>query len=403
MTATFIGDAKKPFDAELTKSLKTAKEVEKLFEDLKSALFSIDNIEVKPGKKSPSAPFTTSTLQQEASRKLGFSVSRTMQVAQKLYEAGHITYMRTDSVNLSDLAIKAAKAEICKEFGEAYSQPTNYKTKSKGSQEAHECIRPTHFEHRLAGNDASEKRLYDLIWKRTVASQMAPAELEKTKATISISNNKNLFVANGEVIKFDGFLKLYLESTDDEGDDELQKGMLPQLKEGESLQDQIIKAVEKFKNHPPRYTEASLVKKLEEQGIGRPSTYAPTISTVQKRGYVVKEDRPGVERKYQEITLKAGQISMDTLTQITGAEKQKLFPTDVGMIVNDFLVENFPKIMDYSFTANVEEEFDQVAEGKTKWNAMIQTFYTPFHSTIVDAGGLERVSAERALGTDPKS
>lgn len=403
VVANFVGDAKKPFDAELNKQLKTAKEVEKLFEDLKSASFSIANIEVKPGKKSPSAPFTTSTLQQEASRKLGFSVQRTMQVAQKLYEAGHITYMRTDSVNLSDQAIKAAKAQICKEFGEEYSHPVNYKTKAKGSQEAHECIRPTHFENRIAGNDASEKRLYDLIWKRTVASQMAPAELEKTKATINISTSKQKFVATGEVIKFDGFLKLYLESSDEEGDDELQKGMLPQLKEGEHLEDQKITATEKFKNHPPRYTEASLVKKLEEQGIGRPSTYAPTISTVQKRGYVVKEDRPGRERKYAEYTLKKGEITSETLTQITGAEKQKLFPTDIGMVVTDFLVEHFPKILDYSFTANVEQEFDEVAEGNLKRNEMIAQFYGPFHEGIIETSGVERVSAERALGTDPKS
>lgn len=403
VVGTFIGDAKKPFDAELNKQLKTEKEVEKLFEELRSASYSISSIEVKPGKKSPSAPFTTSTLQQEASRKLWFSVSRTMQVAQKLYEAGHITYMRTDSVNLSDLAVKAAAAEIIKEFGQEYSNPTYYKTKSKGSQEAHECIRPTHFEHRFAGNDASEKKLYNLIRQRTVASQMASAILEKTKATIEISDSKYTFIANGEVIKFDGFLKLYLESSDDEGDEEFQKGMLPKISEGEKLLDQIIKATEKFKNHPPRYTEASLVKKLEEQGIGRPSTYAPTISTIQKRNYVVKEDRPGKERIYKEFSLQKGEMKVEELKQITGVEKNKLFPTDVGMIVTDFLVENFPNIMDYSFTANVEEEFDHVAEGKLKWNDMIQHFYTPFHETIVDAGWLERVSAERALGTDPKS
>jgi DNA topoisomerase-1 len=264
-------------------------------ESLKHSDFSISKIEVKPGKKSPSAPFTTSTLQQEASRKLGFSVARTMQVAQKLYEAGHITYMRTDSVNLSTFAVEAAKEEIIKEYGTAYSNPTYYQTKSKGSQEAHECIRPTHFENRFAGADSSEKRLYTLIRQRSVASQMSPAELERTKAVITplppLAKGGN-FIANGEVIKFDGFLKLYFESSDNEEDDELSKGMLPPLKEGEKLEDMKIVATEKFKNHPPRYTEASLVKKLEEQGIGRPSTYAPTISTIQKRNYVVKEDRP---------------------------------------------------------------------------------------------------------------
>jgi DNA topoisomerase-1 len=288
----FIGDAKKPFEAELDTTLKKEKDAEKLLETLKTSAFSISAIEVKPGKKSPSAPFTTSTLQQEASRKLGFPVAKTMQVAQKLYEAGHITYMRTDSVNLSDFAVKAAQTEIIKEYGEAYAHPTYYQTKTKGSQEAHECIRPTHFENRFAGNDTNEKKLYHLIWQRTLASQMAPAELEKTKATIQISNDKHSFIATGEVIKFDGFLKLYFESNDEETDDELSKGMLPLLKEGEKLTDQQIIATEKFKNHPPRYTEASLVKKLEEQGIGRPSTYAPTISTIQKRNYVVKEDRP---------------------------------------------------------------------------------------------------------------
>jgi DNA topoisomerase-1 len=335
-----------------------------------------------------------------------------MQVAQKLYEAGHITYMRTDSVNLSDFAVKAAQEEIIKEYGKKYSNPTYYKTKAKGSQEAHECIRPTHFENRSAGTDNSEKRLYNLIRQRTLASQMAPAELEKTKATISPfpqsgsetgGSKKGFFIATGEVIKFDGFLKLYFEGNDDEGDEELQKGTLPPLKEGEKVVDQIIKATEKFKNHPPRYTEASLVKKLEEQGIGRPSTYAPTISTIQKRNYVVKEDRPGKERGFKEYTLKNQEISLQELKQITGAEKQKLFPTDVGMIVTDFLIEHFPNIMDYSFTANVEEEFDHIAEGKLKWNEMLHQFYGPFHSLIVETSGIERVHAERILGTDPKS
>jgi DNA topoisomerase-1 len=371
VVGTFIGDAKKPFEAEFEKQLKSPPEVEKLLEILKTSAFSISKIEVKPGKKSPSAPFTTSTLQQEASRKLGFPVARTMQVAQKLYEAGHITYMRTDSVNLSDFAVKEAQEEITKEYGKEYSNPTYYKTKTKGSQEAHECIRPTHMEQRFAGNDTSEKKLYNLIRQRTIASQMSPAELEKTKATIAVSNVKSNFIATGEVIKFDGFLKLYFEGNDEEGDDELSKGMLPLLKEGENLTDQQIIATEKFKNHPPRYTEASLVKELESQGIGRPSTYAPTISTIQKRNYVVKEDRPGKERIFKEYTLKKGEITSSELKQITGAEKQKLFPTDIGMVVTDFLIQHFPAIMDYSFTANVEEDFDVVAEGEKKWNDMI--------------------------------
>jgi DNA topoisomerase-1 len=410
VVGTFIGDAKKPFEAELDTSLQTEKDVETLLETLKTADFAISNIEVKPGKKSPSAPFTTSTLQQEASRKLGFPVAKTMQIAQKLYEAGHITYMRTDSVNLSDFAIKSAQTEIVKEYGKEYAHPTSYQTKTKGSQEAHECIRPTHFGQHFAGNDSSEKKLYHLIRQRTIASQMSPAELEKTKVEItpfqkipptSLSEKRqqkgNKFIAVGEVIKFDGFLKLYFESSDEDNDDELSKGMLPPLKEGEELKNQLITATEKFKNHPPRYTEASLVKELESQGIGRPSTYAPTISTIQKRNYVVKEDRPGKERTYKEYTLKNGQITFSELKQITGAEKQKLFPTDIGILVTDFLIQHFPKIMDYSFTANVEEEFDVVAEGKLKRNKMISQFYAPFHQSIEQTGGIERVSGERTL------
>ena len=298
VSGEFLNNEKKSFSAELNKQLKSENETLKFFELLKGAEYKIEDVEVKPGKKAPSAPFTTSTLQQEASRKLWFSVSRTMQVAQKLYEAGHITYMRTDAVNLSDFAINAAKAEICSEYWEKYSKPTRYTTKSKGAQEAHECIRPTHMEHRIAGSDPSEKKLYQLIWKRTIASQMAPAELEKTKATINISTtDKFKFIASWEVLKFDGFLKLYIESTDNEEDEEI-KGMLPTLNKGDAVIEDTIYAKEKFKQHPPRYTEASLVKKLEEQGIGRPSTYAPTISTILKREYVVKEDRPWNKRNY---------------------------------------------------------------------------------------------------------
>lgn len=337
----FLNKENKSFSAELNKQLKSENETLKFFELLKGAEYEIEDVEVKPWKKAPSAPFTTSTLQQEASRKLGFSVSRTMQVAQKLYEAGHITYMRTDAVNLSDFAINAAKTEICNEYWEKYSKPTRYTTKSKGAQEAHECIRPTHMENKIAGSDPSEKKLYQLIWKRTIASQMAPAELEKTKATIKISTtDKFKFVANWEVLKFDGFLKLYIESTDNEEDEEV-KGMLPILNKWDKVSDDTIYATEKFKQHPPRYTEASLVKKLEEQGIGRPSTYAPTISTILKREYVVKEDRPWNKRNYIELTFKKGEIKREEREQMTGVEKQKMFPTDIWIIVTDFSWKEF--------------------------------------------------------------
>ena len=400
---SFIGDAKQGFKAELAKDLKDEAEAHAFLEHVKDSTYKISDIEVKPGKKTPSAPFTTSTLQQEASRKLWYPVAKTMQVAQKLYEAGLITYMRTDSVNLSDFAIQECKSQITKQFGADYSKPTNYVTKSKGSQEAHECIRPTHVENAVAGGDAQEKRLYDLIRKRTVASQMAPAEIEKTKARIDISNAKVQFIATGEVIKFDGFLKLYMESNDDD-DEQNQEGMLPILKVGEVLDMQSILAAQRFKNHPPRYTEASLVKKLEELGIGRPSTYAPTISTIQKRWYVVKEDRPGEARNYFELTLKNRTISIDKKTQNTGAEKQKLFPTDIGMIVTDFLVQHFEDILDYNFTANVEEDFDVVAEGKLQWQKMLAGFYGPFHEQVVKTTGeAERQSGERELGIDPVS
>ncbi|MDD3262271.1 MAG: type I DNA topoisomerase [Candidatus Absconditabacteria bacterium] len=399
----FVGEVKQSFKAELSKEFKTQEEAQNFLEEIKSALYNISDIEVKPGKKSPSAPFTTSTLQQEASRKMGFPVARTMQVAQKLYEAGLITYMRTDSVNLSETAVNACQQEITKLYGKEYSNPTYYKTKSKGSQEAHECIRPTHMENSMAGDDPQQKKLYDLIRKRTLASQMAPAVVEKTKATIDISSSKLKFIATGEVIKFEGFLKVYLEGRDDE-DEQNQEGMLPILKEGENLISESILAGEKFKKHPPRYTEASLVKKLEELGIGRPSTYAPTISTVQKRGYVVKEDRTGEQRSFVEMTLKNGEITTETKTQITGAEKQKLFPTDVGMVVTDFLVEHFGDIMDYSFTATVEEDFDKIAENQLQRQDMMLNFYGSFHASVVDTlGTAERQSGERDLGIDPVS
>ena len=404
VVAQFLTSEKKNLAAELSKQLKNEAETTKFLESLSGATYEVSDIEVKPGKKSPSAPFTTSTLQQEASRKLGFSVARTMQVAQKLYEAGHITYMRTDAVSLSDFAIQAAKAQIISEYGENYSKPTHYATKAKGAQEAHECIRPTHMENHIAGADPSEKKLYQLIWKRTIASQMAPAELEKTKATIQISTtDKFKFIASGEVLKFDGFLKVYMESSDTEEDDEEIKGMLPLLKAGENLEENGILATEKFKQHPPRYTEASLVKKLEEQGIGRPSTYAPTISTIQKRGYVVKEDRPGRTRNYLELSLLEGKITRTEREQITGAEKQKMFPTDIGMIVTDFLDQNFADIMDYGFTANVEQEFDEIAEGKLQRVQMMEKFYGPFHAQVVETTGKERVNTERALGQHPSN
>lgn len=404
VVAQFLTNEKKNLTAELTKQLKNEAETTKFLESLSGATYEVSEIEVKPGKKSPSAPFTTSTLQQEASRKLGFSVARTMQVAQKLYEAGHITYMRTDAVNLSDFAIQAAKAQIISEYGENYSKPTHYATKAKGAQEAHECIRPTHMENHIAGADPSEKKLYQLIWKRTIASQMAPAELEKTKATIQISTtDKFKFIASGEVLKFDGFLKVYMESSDTEEDDEEIKGMLPLLKAGENLEENGILATEKFKQYPPRYTEASLVKKLEEQGIGRPSTYAPTISTIQKRGYVVKEDRPGRTRNYLELSLLDGKITRTEREQITGAEKQKMFPTDIGMIVTDFLDQNFADIMDYGFTANVEQEFDEIAEGKLQRVQMMEKFYGSFHTQVEETTGKERVNTERALGQHPSN
>ena len=403
VTWDFLTKENKIVNWELNKQLKNEKEASAFLQSLIWATYTISDIEVKPWKKSPSAPFTTSTLQQEASRKLWFSVARTMQVAQKLYEAWLITYMRTDAVNLSDFAIQAAKDQICNEYWEKYSKPTRYSTKTKWAQEAHECIRPTHMENHIAGSDPSEKKLYQLIWKRTIASQMAPAELEKTKATISISSTeKYQFIANWEVLKFDGFLKVYMESSDNEEDEEV-KGMLPSLNKWDNVTENGIIATEKFKQHPPRYTEASLVKKLEEQGIGRPSTYAPTISTILKREYVVKEDRPWVKRNYIELILKNWGITREEKEQITWAEKQKMFPTDIWIIVTDFLEKNFSEIMNYSFTADVEQEFDEIAEGKMEWVKMIEKFYGPFHKQVEDTTWKERVSTERELGVHPSN
>lgn len=400
---SFIWNSNSDFQATLTKDFKKPEEVQALLEDCKTANFSISSIETKPWKKTPSAPFTTSTLQQEASRKLGFSVSRTMQVAQKLYEGGHITYMRTDSVNLSEDAISAAKEEISKTFWPEYSNPTRYKWKSKWAQEAHECIRPAHMEAHAAWADVSQKKLYDLIWKRTLASQMTPAKIEKTKALITISNNNNIFVAEWEMIQFDWFLKVYIEGNDNDNDDEIQTGMLPKLEEWEVLKMNEIISTEKFKKHPPRYTEASLVKELEKKWIGRPSTYAPTISTIQKRWYVVLESRAGEKINYQEITLKNNIIKEDTNSQNTWAEKNKLFPTDVWRTVTDFLIQNFNDILDYNFTANIEEQFDCIATWDKKWIEMLHEFYWPFHEEVIKTEWVERASGERKLGIDPKT
>lgn len=391
--------------AELSQRLKTEDEAKALLEACKTAQFSIGDVTVKPAKKSPAAPFTTSTLQQEAARKLGFSVAQTMMVAQRLYEAGHITYMRTDSVNLSSLAINTTKDEIVKTLGERYLHIRNYHTHTKGAQEAHEAIRPTYISHHEINASSQEKRLYELIWKRTIASQMSDAELEKTTATIAVSGRKEHFVAVGEVLKFDGFLKVYMESTDDEGDAEGNDKMLPALAKGDVLALSSVTATERFSQAPARYTEASLVRKLEELGIGRPSTYAPTISTIQQREYVEKGDRKGTERKYRMLTLHDGKIESGEKTELTGADKGKLLPTDIGVVVNDFLTEYFPDILNYNFTANVEQQFDDIAEGKTVWNDEIDHFYKLFHPVVESALALrlEHKVGERVLGTDPKS
>ncbi|MBK5284723.1 MAG: type I DNA topoisomerase [Bacteroidia bacterium] len=415
------------FKADFQKRFSTEVEANELLTQLIGAEYFVKSIEKKPGKRSPAPPFTTSTLQQEAGRKLGYGVTQTMVIAQKLYEAGHITYMRTDSVNLSQEALKMAKNVIVKNYGEKYSEPHQYKTKQASAQEAHEAIRPTDmFAEEIDGDDR-DQRLYDLIRKRTLASQMADAEIEKTIIEVVAQkngetiifilhvNDKNNvpsvekqnvpaeFVATGEVILFDGFLRVYFESTDDD-DDELKEGVLPAMTVNQKLAEEEINAVERFTSPPPRYREAPLVKKLEELGIGRPSTYAPTISTVQKRGYVIKESREGKERKYKYLVLKDGEINTQIKTEITGAEKNKLFPTDIGIVVNDFLLKNFPQILDFQFTAKVEEEFDVIAEGKMEWHKMIKDFYKPFHKTVeTTLKESERASGERILGKDPAS
>ena len=393
--------------AELDKRFSTHEEALAFLEECKDATFSIGSIQKKPLKRSPATPFTTSTLQQEAARKLGFSVSQTMMVAQRLYESGHITYMRTDSVNLSKLCIGTAKESIINLYGEQYSKPRNFTTHTKGAQEAHEAIRPTYMEKQAIDGTAQEKRLYDLIWKRTAASQMADAELEKTTVTIKISGSGNSFVATGEVVKFDGFLKVYRESTgDDDNEQKEDDGMLPQgMKEGMVIDRKEITATERYSQGPARYTEASLVHKMEELGIGRPSTYAPTISTIQQREYVVKGDKKGEERKYTIDTLSGQQVTTKTKKEMAGSEKGKLIPTDVGTVVNDFLMEHFPSIMDYNFTANVEQDFDAIAEGKEDWHKMLKTFYKNFEPTVEKTikTRSEHKAGERILGDDPKT
>lgn len=402
--ALFILEGKKHLIAELPKKFESEEEAMKFLEACKGAVYTVKGLEKKPSKRTPSAPFTTSTLQQEASLKLGYSVIRTMTVAQKLYEAGKISYMRTDSVNLSEDSIKAATEQITSKFGKEYVNERRFQNKSSGAQEAHEAIRPTDFSVTQAGADEGQQRLYDLIWKRAIASQMANAEIEKTVATIGISTTPETLTASGEVITFDGFLKVYMESSDEEEDEDA-KNMLPPITAGQVLHLNDMKARQEFSRPPARYTEASLVKKLEELGIGRPSTYAPTITTIQKREYVVKEVREGRERNYKVLTLKEDNISQDLLTEITGAEKNKLFPTNTAMVVNDFLVEHFPDITDFSFTSEIEQEFDEIATGKLEWKKMIDNFYKPFHKKVKVTELVERSAAgkNRELGVDPKT
>ena len=392
-----------PLKAELSERFSTQEETVNFLEHCKKATFSVSDVETKPSSRKPAPPFTTSTLQQEASRKLGFSVSQTMAVAQKLYEQGHITYMRTDSVNLSQLAIGAAKAVICNTLGEKYSKPRNFATKTKGAQEAHEAIRPTYMDKESISGDKNEQQLYSLIRKRTLASQMAEAELEKTTITIAITGEKHTFEAVGEVIIFDGFLKVYMESFDDEKEDD-ETALLPAIHKEDQLQRSLIQALEQYTTHPPRYTEASLVKKMETLGIGRPSTYAPTITTIQNRGYILRESRDGTERQLDQIDLKGQDIKVKKISRIFGAEKKKLFPSDIGMVVTDFLSNYFTNIMDYNFTANAEDALDHIAEGEVEWQSMIGTFYQPFHANVEKTlKESERNTGARELGKDPQT
>ena len=392
--------------AELPKKFATFKEAEKFLNVCVGADFSVKDLESKPAKRSPAAPFTTSTLQQEASRKMGYNVANTMRAAQKLYEAGKITYMRTDSLNLSDLAIEGAVKEITASYGKEFVKTRKYKTKDKGAQEAHEAIRPTDFSVRKAGKDAGESRLYDLIWKRAIASQMADAEIEKTTAVISVSTTKTELKAKGEVVIFAGFLDVYFESSDDENDENpLEKKMLPKINVGQDLDLMEMFGKETFSRPPARYTEASLVKKMEEEGIGRPSTYAPTISTIQNRKYVEKANRDGKEREVRVMTLTKDVVEISAITEAYDVVRNKLLPTDLGEVVTDFLIKYFPNVVDYGFTRKVEAQFDEVAAGKMVWNKMIKEFYTPFHATIEASGGISREAAMqiRELGIDPKS
>lgn len=401
ITGRFITNDGLVVEAELPERFSDAARARNFLEACIGAGFKVSDVEKKPARKSPAPPFTTSTLQQEAARKLGFSVSKTMMVAQQLYENGKITYMRTDSVNLSDLAVNTARKAIINLFGESYSQTRRYTTRTKGAQEAHEAIRPTYIEHTTVEGTADQRKLYELIWKRTIASQMSDAQVERTTVTIQISGVKNNFIARGEVLLFDGFLKVYMESRDDEEDENF-RSVLPKLVAGDELSADIISAVQRFSKAPARYTEAALVKKLEELGIGRPSTYAPTISTIQKREYVVREDRPGQARSYVQMDLKKDAIKESTKKEMVGAEKSKLFPTDVGVLVNRFLMEHFEYIVDYQFTATVEKEFDEIAEGQKSWNEVIRAFYGPFHERIERTGTeSSRFSGERFLGQDP--
>jgi DNA topoisomerase I len=402
VVAEFATQNGKTFKAKLPKNFNTQQEAEAFLNQNKTATYKVADLETKPTKKSPTAPFTTSTLQQEAARKLYLPVGITMQLAQRLYEAGLITYMRTDSVNLSKEATEAAKAEIIKSYGEKFSKPRSFVNKSKGAQEAHEAIRPTDMSVHFVNIDRDQARLYDLIWKRTLASQMSDAELERTNLKIEANNHKEIFTASGEVIKFEGFLKVYLEGHDDE--DEEQEGMLPLMQKNESLTANYITATERYTRPAARYTEAALVKKLEELGIGRPSTYAPTISTIINRKYIEKGTLEGQERAYSQLILKAGKIEIKSLKENTGSDKGKLVPTDIGVIVTDFLVKNFETILDYNFTAKVEQDFDDIAEGNVNWSKMMQDFYNQFHPTVQDvADNADRESGERILGVHPET
>ena len=392
------------FTAKLNKTFPSKETADAFLQQNLGADFSVGSLDKKPAKKTPSAPFTTSTLQQEASRKLYFSVGRTMQVAQRLYEAGLITYMRTDSVNLSSEALEAAKAAIIDSYGEQYSNERTFKGKSKGAQEAHEAIRPTNMTNQSPSLERDQEKLYELIWKRTIASQMSDAQLERTNVKIKTNSHSEQFTANGEVIKFDGFLKVYMEGLDEEDAAEEQEGILPAMSVGDALSNNFITATERFSRPPYRFTEASLVKKLEELGIGRPSTYAPTISTIVNRKYVEKGTVDGTERHYVQLVLEANTVKEKNLTEMVGSDKGKLVPTDIGMIVNDFLVSNFSAVLDYNFTAKVEEDFDEIAEGREDWQKVMRLFYNDFHPIVKDVEeNAERASGERILGEDPKS